>query len=289
MIIKKLVVTAYLDQGQAPLKGKLLDRIAGVVFLATPHGGAVLGTFARAVHWFVSKSVHDLAASDAALLDLAHSYRDRIANKEARIRHRIYYETVPVAGAPIVSPWSADPGLSGARPAGVNRDHFQICKPVDREDSVYEGVIAFLQDEVLQPREPSQREISIETSEDVKELLAIVRAGGVFERAAEQGISEAAIRRIVEKLGGEGIERDDLVPWLDNWIMAAVKELGQFTNEDEAFEAARQEAERRFMAGLENPSAALMDEFAREEEAERERQGERKRRRLRIFGRSHSL
>jgi tetratricopeptide (TPR) repeat protein len=110
-----------------------------------------------------------------------------------------------------------------------------------------------------------------------------VRAGDVFERAAEQGISEAAIRRIVEKLGGEGIERDDLVPWLDNWIMAAVKELGQRTDEDEAFEAARQEAARRFKAGLENPSAALMDEFAREEEAERERQGERKRRRLRIL------
>jgi triacylglycerol esterase/lipase EstA (alpha/beta hydrolase family) len=34
LIIKKLVVTAYLDQGQAPLKGKFLDRIAGVVFLA---------------------------------------------------------------------------------------------------------------------------------------------------------------------------------------------------------------------------------------------------------------
>ncbi len=276
LIIKKLVLTAYLDQGQAPGKGKFLDRVAGVAFLATPHGGSIIANFAEAVRWFVSKSVHDLKASDAALLDLAHSYRDRVANKDARIRHRVYYETVNAVGAPIVSPLSADPGLPGARPVAVNRDHMSICKPASGDDPVYEGVIAFLQDEVLQPREPS-------SNEKLDELLALARAGGAFQRAAAQGISEAAVRRIVERLGGEGIERDDLVPWLDNWIMAAVKELGQRTSEDEAFEVARKEAERRFKAGLENPSAALMDEFAREERAEQERQEERKRRRLRIL------
>jgi tetratricopeptide (TPR) repeat protein len=73
------------------------------------------------------------------------------------------------------------------------------------------------------------------------------------------------------------------LPWLDNWIVAAQHELGHRTNEDEAFEAARLEAERRFRAGLENPSSALMEEFAREEQAEADRQLERKRRRVRIL------
>jgi tetratricopeptide (TPR) repeat protein len=276
LIIKKLVLTAHLDRGQAPGKGIFLDRIAGVAFLATPHGGSIFASVAEAARWFVSKSVSDLKGSDAALLDLAHSYRDRIANKEAVIRHCVYYETVGRWGAQVVTPLSADLGIAGVRPVPVNRDHMGICKPTSRDDAVYEGVVAFLADEVLQPREPSQ-------NEKFDELLALARGAGAFQRAAEQGISEAAVRRTVERLGGEGIGRDDLVPWLDNWIDVAVEELGRRTNEDDAFEAARQEAERRFKAGFANPSAALMDEFAREERAERDRQEERKRRRLRIL------
>src|SRR5208283_1135002 len=115
------------------------------------------------------------------------------------------------------------------------------------------------------------------------ELLALAKAGGAIQRAAEQGISEKAVRAIVERLGGEGIEREDLVPWLDNWIAAAARELGRRTDEDDAFELARQEAERRFRTGIKNPSSALMDEFVREEREELKRQEERKRRRVRIL------
>ena len=116
------------------------------------------------------------------------------------------------------------------------------------------------------------------------ELLAIARAGGAFQHAADQGIPEPALRAIVKRLGGEGIGRDDLVPWLDNWIEAAQRALSRLTNEDEAFEAARREAEQRFRAGrLGEASSAFMDEFAREEREEQERQDERKRRRVRLL------
>jgi hypothetical protein len=143
LIIKKLVLTAYLDRGQEPAKGKLLDRIAGVAFLATPHGGSILANLAEPIRWFVSKSVYDLNASDAAMLDLAQSYRDRIANKEAHIRHRVYYETINAIGVPIVTLLSDDP--------------------------VYQGIAAFLAGEVLLPREPSQ-------DEKLNELLANTRS-----------------------------------------------------------------------------------------------------------------
>ena len=105
----------------------------------------------------------------------------------------------------------------------------------------------------------------------------------MFRRAKEEGISEVAVRKIVVRLGGEGIAKDDLLPWLDNWIGAAQRELGRHTNEDKAFEAARKEAERRFKGGLDDPSSALMEEFAREEQAEAEHQIKRKRRRIRIL------
>ncbi len=117
----------------------------------------------------------------------------------------------------------------------------------------------------------------------LRELLALARSGGVFPRAAEQGVPEA-VRSIIERLGGEGIARDDLIPWLDNWIEAAREELDRYTNEGEAFDAARREAERRFKAGyLNEASAAFMDELAREERGEAERQAERKRRRIRLL------
>ncbi len=118
----------------------------------------------------------------------------------------------------------------------------------------------------------------------LRELLAIAQAGGAFQRAAEQGISEAAVRAIVERLGGEGVGQDDLIPWLDNWIEAAQRELRRGSNEDEAFERARREAARLFNSGrIADASSALMGEFEREERQEEERQQERTRRRLRLL------
>jgi tetratricopeptide (TPR) repeat protein len=86
-------------------------------------------------------------------------------------------------------------------------------------------------------------------SDQLAELLALARQGGIFQQASEQGISEIAVRAIVESLGGEGVGKDDLVTWLKGWVEAATEALGHHSNEGEAFEAAKAEAERRFRAG----------------------------------------
>lgn len=110
---------------------------------------------------------------------------------------------------------------------------------------------------------------------DVKELLRIMIASGVEQRAAEQGISPAAIRNIVERLGGQGIAAEYLVPWLEAWIDSAVKELSRKTNEGEAYEAAFNEAQRRFQAGQVAEAAdAFIEEFHRQEHREAERRQE---------------
>jgi tetratricopeptide (TPR) repeat protein len=132
--------------------------------------------------------------------------------------------------------------------------------------------------------EQIQTEFKIDITDKLDELLALVRAAGAFQRAAEEGISANAVRVIVERLGGEGVSRDDLLPWVDNWIETARFQLDRYSNEGEPFEAARREAERRFKAGyLREASAAFMDEFAREERLEAERQNERKHHRLRLL------
>lgn len=83
----------------------------------------------------------------------------------------------------------------------------------------------------------------------IDELMAIVLEKGVIQQAAEHGIPEKAVRQIVERLGGEGIEKDDLVGWLEGWIRAAQEELARNSSEGEAFEAAHREAERLFREG----------------------------------------
>jgi len=121
------------------------------------------------------------------------------------------------------------------------------------------------------------------TLQGIDEILAFTRNGGVFQRAAEQGISEAAIRGIVERLGGQNIELKDLVPWLDNWIEAAVRELNRKTNEGEAYEAAFQEAQRRFNAGRADAANAFMEEFEREQRRQAEQQAESRRKQISLL------
>ena len=147
--------------------------------------------------------------------------------------------------------------------------------------------IAQAQTEILDriDRRTERTEAAVASNTSMLEkLLALAEANGANQRAVAQGIPEAAVRAIIERLGGEGIGPEDLLPWLDNWIEAARVELGRRSNEGEAFEAARREAERRFRAGrINDASAAFMEELAREERLEAERQDERKRQRLRLL------
>lgn len=118
----------------------------------------------------------------------------------------------------------------------------------------------------------------------LSELLTLVRAGGVFARAAEQGISEAAVRGIVERLGGQNIAPDDLIPWLDNWIEHARVELDRHSNEGAAYDAAWRKAEALFNNGrLAEVADPFMEEMQREESREVERQAERRRKRVALL------
>jgi pimeloyl-ACP methyl ester carboxylesterase len=174
LIVKKLVLTADRDRGQDAQKGKFLDRIRGVVFLATPHGGSIMATIPTQLQWFVSDSMRDLKANDAALLDLSNSYRNCIADNCARIRHRVFYEKLGMFKvAKAVVPMSADPGIAGVRPVAVDRDHAAICKPLDRDDPVYEGTLAFLE-EALAPPPPTRDEKLDKVLRSNDEVLRII-------------------------------------------------------------------------------------------------------------------
>jgi tetratricopeptide (TPR) repeat protein len=298
LIAKKLVLTAHFDRGQQPLKGTFLDRIAGIVFLATPHSGSIIANIAEIFHWFVSQSIGDLKASDAALLDLSHTYRDRIANGEATIKHRVYYEMEGLIGPKkLVMPASADPGLPGVRPIPVNRNHTGIAKPTRTDDVVFEGIIAFLQDDVLQPRQPTQsqkldklqatvealvdalsenRELSLKLKAadiDRQKVMALARRTAEHVEDFDQALKElAAHSQVAIEVQQEG-RRSNLGAFVDA-VLARVRTKYEVNDFDGAAHEAdkgfaeweRQEAERRdeaIQAGLKILETGLNQDILR--------------------------
>jgi len=251
LIIKKLILVAEIDRKQEDRKGQFLDRIAGVVFLATPHGDSVLASVATRLPWFASDSTRDLAAH--VLLDLNASYRTHVADNPFRIRHRVFYEKLGTWGGRVVSPTSADPGIPGARPIAIERNHATICKPQDRNDEVYTSVVAFL-DEVLARRPPTQGELTREALKRVSETqksVPIDSLRAILVSMGERAESYTPVE-VEEKLLAKSSEFEELG-----------ERLNHLANADPEVEHLRIQASAALIAG----SFAQADQFLAEAEA----------------------
>ena len=168
---KKLIVTANIDKGQEPTKGAFLDRIAGVAFLATPHGGSFLATLARELHWAAS----EFATRSRQQCGRPTASRKPVSKLGGRRRSthwplRLLRGMREVAGLKVVDGRSADPGLTGVRPIAVLRDHIGHLQTAEK-DEVYNGVLALLE-EALKVRPRQTRGIV----EDVKDDTSAIRA-----------------------------------------------------------------------------------------------------------------
>jgi len=104
-------------------------------------------------------------------------------------------------------------------------------------------------------------------------------------QAKQRGVTEAALRAFIKKLGEErDLAADEMIPWLDGFIKNAQKKKDQKVNEDAPFQAALAEAKKRFDAGQNDAaSGALMQELEREKQDEQYRQKERTRRRIHLL------
>ena len=62
---------AHLGRDLNEKKGAFLDRIVGIVFLATPHDGSAFATLSSRFGWAVTDTMLDLIANSAKLGELS--------------------------------------------------------------------------------------------------------------------------------------------------------------------------------------------------------------------------
>lgn len=121
--------------------GKICDALKLVVFLSTPHRGASLASIIKFIAPKISSShITALQSNNGPLKDINAFYKDH-ADSSSSLRTVVYFEKYKTCKvALVVDANSADPGVSGATPIPVDKDHIGICKPADKDDLVYMGI-----------------------------------------------------------------------------------------------------------------------------------------------------
>lgn len=145
LVTKQLLRRAH---DQANVHGEVrefLEKVRGVVFIATPHSGSSLASTLNAFQRIlrVTSATRDLIKNDPTLRDLTIWHRNWSEHRED-VRHRVFYETRPILGMMTVGLDSADPGLANTRVVGIDEDHISICKPRDREHLIYASTLDFI-------------------------------------------------------------------------------------------------------------------------------------------------
>jgi pimeloyl-ACP methyl ester carboxylesterase len=131
----------------------LVERVSGIVFLATPHTGASIAAFVEAIGPIVraSSAISELRRSAAVLQDLNYWFRERADRRKWLLR--AYFETLPTYGALVVDESSADLGMF--RPIPVDTNHIHICKP-DKPDFRVKHTLAMIEQVIsAQPSRPT--------------------------------------------------------------------------------------------------------------------------------------
>jgi tetratricopeptide (TPR) repeat protein len=139
LIVKQIMLDLHRQKGHRHEAAALLDRIAQVVFLATPHTGSRQGGWLDRLRFLAwpSSIARTLVANDPTLRAINVGYRGLADERRDRLHHRIFYETQGTPVGVIVDEASADPGLPGLPPIPIDADHVWIVKPADRSALQY--------------------------------------------------------------------------------------------------------------------------------------------------------
>lgn len=154
-----LVIKSGMTQAQVlgdPQRLLLLERIAGVVFIGTPHQGSGLASVADTLRFLLrtNPQVTNMASNDAWLKLLNGQFR--ALHKQRSFSVRVFFESkgillgCRILGLTIgrrkiiVDRNSSDPGIAEAIPTAIEGDHFEIAKPKSRHVFIHKALVDFL-------------------------------------------------------------------------------------------------------------------------------------------------
>ena len=145
---------------------QISNNVRVVFFLSTPHTGSSL---ANALNVLPNTSKHiKLLANDMGFLEDLNTYYRAYANSKDDLITKVYYEKHKTKMTVlVVTRESADPGVAGTEPVAVDKDHVNICKPVNKDDIVYLGIrqhVRKLLDEIVSSNQGATSVIGIEYS-----------------------------------------------------------------------------------------------------------------------------
>ena len=108
---------------------RLTKRVAGIVFFGTPNSGSVVASFIGTLKPLLqtSSAVDELQQSAPLLQELNYWFRGHAEDKGWQLR--AYFETMRTFTTIVVDEASADLGLKGNHPIGIDANHVDICKP----------------------------------------------------------------------------------------------------------------------------------------------------------------
>ena len=156
-----LVIKSGMTQAMSlgdPQRMKLLDTVAGVVFVGTPHQGSSLATVANSLRVVLrtNPQVTNMVSDDPWLKLLNGQFRNLQHMRHFKVR--VFFETKGVflgrkifglSIGPrqlIVDCNSSDPGIAGVVPTGIDGDHIEIAKPKSRLELAHKALVEFLAD-----------------------------------------------------------------------------------------------------------------------------------------------
>lgn len=154
-----LVIKSGMTQAQVlgdPQRMPLLERIAGVVFVGTPHQGSSLATVADMLRLLLrtNPQVTNMANDDAWLKLLNGQFRSLHVKRSFGVR--VFFESRGVfigrrilgiaigKRQLIVDRNSSDPGIAGVVPTAIEGDHIEIAKPKSRQALIHKALVEFL-------------------------------------------------------------------------------------------------------------------------------------------------
>ena len=228
-ILAKVILRKALESGDEDYQ-RISKMVRLVAFIAVPHKGSGLANLADVIPG-TSSFINLLSNKTGFLQDLNQHYRN-FADSQSELKTVVYYEKHATKNSAIVvDRESSDPGVSGAEPIAVDKNHIEICKPRNKEDLLYVSI-----------------------SRHIKKIIEMSRTDRKEIKPDFQNRHDSDRRDLLQKLMDAGREHEyQYANEVQNEFARSFVKTGLFTTARSEHEDLLEEVQTRFMNHIFHP------------------------------------